>query len=723
MTKITRIVATVSVLALSHLLCATAAIAEAGEHAAIAAALRDAQEQQLQGRYGQARATAERALLGAESAPLRLQAKLRIVSAQANLALGDFGQAEQELKVALAQSRKAESPASEAAALLLRATLHSSRRAFAEAIADLEDASAVAASAGLAELGSRAHANAARIAVSQGAGAEQVDRHARAARKILKEKPEMSGAESLRLSLAITDVQMLDRAPDPVRLERVFTDLSRFRSEAEAAGDSAILATSQGLIGRLYEQAGRDSEALTLTQRAMEATTPESSPAERLRLLWQEGRLLRKRGRRAEARIALTKAVDAALEMRAGVGSAHRQLGSTFRQSVGPVFYELADLLLDAPEGEGSDARQNRLRRARDLIERLRAEELRDYFRDECVEALQKKVRPLEKVRGALVLYPVSLEDRLVLLVSKQGAMQEISLPIPAERIDRESRALRRLAQRRTTNEYREPGRLLYQWIVEPIEEMIGNDTLVIVPQGSMLGIPYAALFDGSAHLIERFPFAVSPGLELTDPVPMEKEDARLLLAGVSKSVQGFEELPNVPAELSAIGEQFSASVLLDEEFTADALQQALANPKVSVLHIASHGEVRAAAEESFLLTWNGRLTFDQLSNMIQGFRFREVPLELLVLSACETAAGDDRAALGLAGAAVKSGARSAIGSLWRVPDRATELLMTEFYRALSNSGVSKAVALQSAQLAVLRAEGLRHPANWSSFLLISNWL
>jgi CHAT domain-containing protein len=103
--------------------------------------------------------------------------------------------------------------------------------------------------------------------------------------------------------------------------------------------------------------------------------------------------------------------------------------------------------------------------------------------------------------------------------------------------------------------------------------------------------------------------------------------------------------------------------------------------------------------------------------------QFRRQPLELLTLSACATAAGDERAALGLAGVAIRSGARSALGSLWKIADKPTSQLLVSFYRDLGDPSVSKAVALQRAQKEFLRDPRYRHPAYWSAFILISNWL
>ena len=140
-------------------------------------------------------------------------------------------------------------------------------------------------------------------------------------------------------------------------------------------------------------------------------------------------------------------------------------------------------------------------------------------------------------------------------------------------------------------------------------------------------------------------------------------------------------------------------------------------------MHIATHGQFKNDVSDSFLLTFDDRLTLDRLDEYVGQFRYRDEPLELLTLSACETAAGDDRAALGLAGIAIKAGARSALATLWYINDEASSLLVEKFYEALHDPSVSRATALQRAQLSLLQDRRYRHPGYWSPFLLINNWL
>jgi CHAT domain-containing protein len=167
----------------------------------------------------------------------------------------------------------------------------------------------------------------------------------------------------------------------------------------------------------------------------------------------------------------------------------------------------------------------------------------------------------------------------------------------------------------------------------------------------------------------------------------------------------------------------FPGAVLQNEAFVSENLQSELQQTSYSIVHVASHGEFSRKAGESYVLTYDGRLDMDDFERYMSMTTFREQPIELLTLSACQTATGDDRAALGLAGIAVKAGARSALATLWFINDRASAVLVSEFYTQLKNPSLSKVKALQQAQLKLLEDRRYQHPIYWSPFLLIGNWL
>jgi CHAT domain-containing protein len=197
----------------------------------------------------------------------------------------------------------------------------------------------------------------------------------------------------------------------------------------------------------------------------------------------------------------------------------------------------------------------------------------------------------------------------------------------------------------------------------------------------------------------------------------------KMLAVGVTEAVQGFPALPNVSAELKELGTLFQSTTLVDKEFLAANLEKKLKDEPFTIVHVASHGEFGSDVDNTFLLAFDQKVTLDRLNEMVGVFKFRDDPLELLTLSACDTAAGDDRAALGLAGMAIKAGARSALATLWNINDEASVDLVLDFYRELKDTSVSRAVALQRAQLKMLANPRYEHPGFWSPFLMINNWL
>ena len=267
----------------------------------------------------------------------------------------------------------------------------------------------------------------------------------------------------------------------------------------------------------------------------------------------------------------------------------------------------------------------------------------------------------------------------------------------------------------------------LYTWIIAPFEKELhryGVDTLIVAPDGVLRLVPLATLYDGSRFLIEKFAISTIPSINMVEPKPFATSTPQILLSGVSDAVQSFSALPSVPKELEDIQKIMDGNVrLLNKEHTIGNLTRQLEQHSYSIVHLATHGVFGGTPEESFLLTYDDRLTMNRLENLIYLTKLRKEPVELLTLSACQTALGDERAALGLAGVAIKAGVRSAVATLWYVDDEATSLAIREFYRQLRVPGNTKARALQNAQKSLIAEDRYWHPLYWAPFLLIGNWM
>ncbi|MGA6828399.1 CHAT domain-containing protein [Nitrospira sp. NS4] len=645
------------------------------------------------------------------------------------LAARQLAEAAERLNEALELARRHNSPSLAAATLNDLGVLQAIRRQDREALASFQESATIAQDARLPLVAITAQINAARAELRLGKpqGSRLFLDHA--FEQIWELPPSHDKAVGLiNIGLGYGQLPALLPAISAPLLLRAAGVLQESVALSEQLGDMRSLSYGLGYLGHLYETEYRTDEALRLTRRAVFAAQSAGAPESLYRWQWQLGRLQASSRHLDEAIASYRQAAATLQPIRPEVARASYNASSQDQESVRPLFVELADLLLQrAGLTKDPPAAQTDLLAARDAIEAFKAVELREYFRDDCVDALQARIARLDTLSPTTaVIYPILFADRLDMLVSLPTGMTRISVPVPAVTLSQEVRAFRRTVEKRTTREYLPHAQRLYDWLVRPIEAELTRlqiHTLVFVPDGALRTIPLAALHDGSEFLIQKFAVALTPGITLTDPHPLNREKIRFLATGLTKGVQGFPPLPYVAEEMDSIHTLYASDQLLNQDFLTAKLEQELRAGRYGILHIATHGKFSTDANDSFLLTFDGRLTMNKLDQLIGLFRFRDDPLELLTLSACQTGIGDDRAALGLAGVAIKAGARSALATLWFINDEASAALMAEFYRELRDPSRSKAVALQHAQQKLLSDRVYEHPAYWSPFLLLNNWL
>lgn len=603
--------------------------------------------------------------------------------------------------------------------------LHISIRQPSAAVAAFDDSLRFARAADKPALITTAAINLSRALIEQGV-AKGID--GRLADSLQAANQMAPGSEQTAKFLAIATLyQEAQREFDgPIRWRLTAHELfeESFRL-AELGGDDRHAAYALGYRGHLYEEDGRLDEAMLLTRRAVFGSQNIGDSASLYRWEWQTARLHVAMNDLDSGIAAYRRALDTLQDVRDElVTSSH----GDFRQSIGAIYFEMADLLLTRSTAtEGEQGVRRNLLEARDTLEQLKVAEIVEYFDNDCV-ILDSDPSELEQLSTATaIIYPVLLDDRTELLVSFGDEIMQFTTPIGRDRMTEEIRALRvRIERYDGRHQYLDNAQTLYSWLIAPLEAKLKSEnigTLVFVPDGPLRTIPMAALHDGQRFLVEKYALATTPGLTLTSPKPIDRSNIAVLANGLSVSVQGFSPLPNVNQELRSIESLYAAQVYEDETFQIAEVGKEMSEGDYSIVHIATHGQFDSDHRKSFLLTYDDRLTMDRLETTIGRRRYEEQAVELLVLSACETAAGDDRAALGLAGVALKAGARSAVASLWFINDVSTSALIGDFYRHLKNPDNSKADALRMAQLSLIESEEYRHPAYWAPFLLIGNWL
>jgi CHAT domain-containing protein/predicted negative regulator of RcsB-dependent stress response len=677
------------------------------------------------GFVGESQKTLEEALeLSKRQGDAALTGAILGALARGHLELGRSDRAAEVMDEALAQAVESGSPRLEAAIMIGRGDLLVASGDAAGAAAAYTEAEQLAAEAGSEMIAAQAAANAARAMVEAGSGSEARSALARALERA-RATPDSDAKAQVMVHVGASHERLAGLTPGS-GTEQTSAAAAAYGEAVDVAqrvGAQRSAAFALGSLGHLYERAGRNDDAIALTRRAVFAAQAAEAPEALYRWQWQLGRLLRTEGQIPAAIDAHRRAVRTLDAVRTTPGGGHL----AFDEDVEPVYFGLVDLLLrQASATSASEQRSPLLAEARDHLESLKSAELREYFRDPCFAA--ERTTEAGAIPGAVIVYPVILPDRTELIVSRPEGLTSVVVPIPAEELNREIYTFRDLLRKRTTREYRRYAAKLYDRLMRPLDDVIGDqpvDALVFVPGGALRTIPMAALYDREAKqfLIEKHPIAVIPALHLTDPRPIDRNNVRTLAAGLTLPVQGFPALAAVGPELAAVAEVFGGSSLVDDEFLAGSVENTLAEQQFGIVHVATHGQFEAEASDSFLLTYDGRLGIDRLAVLVERTRFRDQPIELLTLSACETAVGDDQAALGLAGVAIRAGARSALATLWTVNDVAAGQLIAEFYRQLAQPGASRARALQQAQISLLNARPTRHPGYWAPFMLISNWM
>lgn len=496
--------------------------------------------------------------------------------------------------------------------------------------------------------------------------------------------------------------------------------------QAKSLNDQKAQSYALGYLGGLYEQIPQWSNAQELTEQALQLAQAINAPDVAYQWQWQLGRILKAQGAIKPATDAYKIAFTTLKSLRSDLVAINTDIQFSFRETVEPVYREYVELLLNP--GTSTEPSQEQLKQARQVIESLQLAELDNFFRSACLEG---QIVPIEQIQQskAAVIYPIILQDRLEVILSlPQQALRHYATKVSQNEVEEVAEQLRlNLEKPYTTPDGKILSAKVYDWLIRPVQAELYQSqvtTLVFVLDGSLRNIPMAALYDGKQYLLEKYSVALTPGLELLGPLPLRQSRLKTLVAGLAEARHGFSSLPNVNEELKAVELEVPSEVLLNETFTSAALRQQIDSLPFSVVHLATHGQFSSNADETFVLAWDKPMKVNELKDLLRGReQTRPEPIELLVLSACETAEGDKRAALGLAGVAIQAGARSTLASLWSLDDESGALLIGQFYKELATKQVTKAEALRLAQLSLLKDPDYRHPVHWASYVLLGNWL
>lgn len=404
-------------------------------------------------------------------------------------------------------------------------------------------------------------------------------------------------------------------------------------------------------------------------------------------------------------------------------------------------------------------AAQANIRNALGIIDSLQLAELQNYFGSDCVvpvgdqrldEVLTQATASGEAVDADTALIStIIFPQRTAVILTLPNQLARVHFIEVVENDFREQ-----ILDFRDSLEDVKSARLnyntrlsedLYQELIAPFEGDLDASnirTLLFVHDGILRNVPMAALYDGEQYLIERFAIAIAPSLQIPQIGTRETVPLRALVLGLSEvskvDSNSLNALPAVKEEAADVARLLPGSeILLNEALTKEQVTQTVQANAYSVFHIATHGQFGTDPQNTFLVMGrqddddedrdgiteeNQLLRLGELDALIRAGVPRAGLLELISLSACQTASGDERSSLGLAGITIRAGAKSALASLWSVEDEATADLMIDFYENWT-AGTSKAQALRAAQLDLLRSDQNKdHPYYWSAFVLAGDW-
>ena len=479
---------------------------------------------------------------------------------------------------------------------------------------------------------------------------------------------------------------------------------------------------ASGAVGHYYELQHQYPEALSWTRTARSAAEDARTPHSSYRWHWQLGRLLAQTGQIESAISSYREAITSLQAIRSDLVQASRDLTFNFQEDIEPIYRQLLQLLLSQ---NTSSAHVDDILAIRDL---LQLSELENFFQDDCL-SLNPNLDTLKTLQqtNSVIVNSIILEQHTYLIWQFPNGKKTIrAVDIPRTKLDKLVQDWRFHLENLENDNYlplsQQLYRLFFNQELEAELARINPSALVFINDGILRNVPMSALHDGQQFLIEKYAISNSLGLNL-QLKETNSTDKKVLAFGLSSKTQNFPPLPYVTEELDRIKSLTSKNKqFLDEEFTADNFSQETSYTNFSTLHLATHGWFSGSLESSFLQAYQSKISLSELeTTLIQhNLNFPHNLLELLILSACDTATNNTRATLGMSGVAIRAGVNNVLGSLWSLQDRQTVLLISEFYRHWIDLNSSKAESLRQAQLEFINSRN-NHPAIWSGIILITN--
>jgi len=495
---------------------------------------------------------------------------------------------------------------------------------------------------------------------------------------------------------------------------------------AQSTNDKRLMSDASGTLGKLEKQTTQKQayleQAIALAQ---------SIQAWDIAYEWQHklGNLYREQGQYKQAKNFYSAAINNLTQVRDNLLASNVDLQFSFYEKVEPVYREYMQLLLSSPNPN--------LELVIQTNEQLQIAELENFL--QCGKLDLVPLNSLQKLPNtAAIIHIIDLGDTIEVIVQSHDRSLHYN-SVDAKLIRGQVNNLLEMLQSpklfsRNRSSIISSYQKLYDLLIAPIKAHLpSSGTLVFALDVSFQSLPMGLLYDGNNYLINQYSVAKTLGSKIQPPLSLSKNEFTALIAGLSKespsfndrnAPRGLKPLSGVVTEVKDVKKQTTSSrVLLDESFTSLQFQEELSKNNFPIVHISTHGQFSSNSEQTVLLAYDKVINILEFNSLLKGKTETDAnPIELLVLSACQTAKGNKRSTLGIAGVAAQAGAQSVIASLWLADENSTALLMQEFYKGLKN-GLTKAEALRQAQLSLSSNPQYSHPYFWAGFVLVGGWL
>ncbi|WP_228038656.1 CHAT domain-containing protein [Nostoc sp. LEGE 12450] len=446
---------------------------------------------------------------------------------------------------------------------------------------------------------------------------------------------------------------------------------------------------------------------------------------------WQQqlGDLYQKKGKTEAAIQAYGAAIDSITQIRSNLLSSNLDSQFFFYEKVEPVYRNYMRLLAASPSPN--------LELIRQTYEQLQVVELEDYLKCGKLDLVAlNKIQNLNDTPA--IIHIIDLNDSIEVIVqSPSGSPHHHS--VDSKLVKPHVNTLLEILQDEKllytkqniiTSHYQ----VLYKELIEPLKKYLPDSgTLIFILDKTFQSLPMNLLHDGKDYLVKRYSFSETLGSRVRIPKPLRQDQMKAFIAALSipspsltdsNAPPGAEALPQAKQEAEDVRKLTNSSlILLDKEFTSSHFRQRISEENFPIVHISTHGQFSSKLIRTGFLAYDRQINIREFDSLLRNkTQTSSDIIELLVLSACQTAKGNKRSALGIAGVAVQAGARSTVATLWLVEANSTVELMEEFYKGL-RKGLTKAEALRQAQLALMKNPKYAHPYYWAPFLIVGSWL